>query len=104
MTNLASLLPSPRLSTDRAEVSTTSLRAGGAQANSDVAVQFESLFISLLLKEMRQTQQGDGLFAGESSDTYGGIFDLYLGEHLAKSGGLGLAGMINAYLETGKSS
>jgi flagellar protein FlgJ len=104
MTNLASLLPTPRLSTEQAGQSTTSPGAGGARAKADVAVQFESLFISLLLKEMRQTEQGGGLFAGESSDTYGGIFDLYLGEHLAKSGGLGLAPMINAYLEAGKSS
>jgi flagellar protein FlgJ len=104
MTNLASLLPSPPLLTDPAAVSATSPRAGGARAKADVAVQFESLFISQLLKEMRQTEQGGGLFAGESSDTYGGIFDLYLGEHLAKSGGLGLARMINAYLETSKSS
>src|SRR5437762_5324625 len=53
--------------------------------------QFESLFLSLLLKEMRQTLEPDGLFAGDTGDIQGGLFDFYLGKHLADSGGMGLA-------------
>jgi hypothetical protein len=31
------------------------------------------------------------LFGGESSDTYGAIFDQFMGEHLAQSNPLGIA-------------
>jgi flagellar protein FlgJ len=56
--------------------------------------------ISLLLKEMRQTTAGEGLFGGEASDTYGSLFDLYLSQHLADAGGLGLQPLVDTYLET----
>lgn len=60
--------------------------------------QVEALFVSLLLKEMRQSGTEGGLFPGDSTDTYGGIFDQYLGEFIAESGGLGLADAFNATL------
>lgn len=64
----------------------------------DVAAEFESLFVSLLLKEMRSTLQ-DGLFGGESSDSYGGLFDMYLGRHLAQAGGIGLKDAVSGYIQ-----
>ena len=69
-------------------------------AQHQIAVEFESVFISLLLKEMRQTLNEDGFFAGDQSDVYGGIFDLFMGQHLAQSGGLGISQMIDVYLES----
>ncbi len=61
----------------------------------ELAKQFESLFVSMLVKEMRQTSSGEeGMFPGDSSDTYGGIFDMYMGQHIAENGGLGMAEMI----------
>lgn len=51
---------------------------------------FESLFMSMMIKEMRQTSSGEGLFPGDSSDTYGGMFDMMLGKELAEGNGLGL--------------
>jgi flagellar protein FlgJ len=99
MINPSSLLFSPLPSLDRADLSAASPPARDAQAAQETATQFESVFLSLLLKEMRQTQQGDGLFAGESSDTYGGMFDLYVGDHLAKSGGLGIARLVTESIE-----
>lgn len=77
-----------------AEVAATRNEAARAKAAQD----FEGMLVSILLKQMRQTIGGDGLFAGENSDAYGGLFDLYMGEHIARSGGLGIAGMIEAYL------
>ena len=58
----------------------------------EVGEDFESLFLSLLLKEMRSSGTGEdgGLFAGESSDSYGGLFDMFLGQHLASSSPLGI--------------
>ncbi|MCA9036091.1 MAG: rod-binding protein [Planctomycetaceae bacterium] len=55
------------------------------------ATGFESVFISMMLKEMRQTQSGEGLFAGDKSDTFGGMFDMMMGQHMADAGGIGLS-------------
>lgn len=66
-----------------------------------VAADFESLFVSHLLKEMRNTLE-DGLFAGEGSDTYGGLFDLYLSRHLSENGGMGLKqAILNSFGSSG---
>lgn len=51
---------------------------------------FEGVFLSLMLKEMRNTLEG-GFFGEESSDTYGGMFDLFVGQDLAKSQPLGIS-------------
>ncbi len=62
---------------------------------------FESIFMSIMLKEMRNTisnEEGGGLFAGEGSDTFGGMFDTFLGQHLATSGQLGIGQAIEGYL------
>lgn len=69
---------------------------GAADARlTNMAKEFESTFLSMLLKEMRQTLDEDGgFFPGDTGDVQGGLFDLYLGKHLADSGGVGLAAAI----------
>jgi flagellar protein FlgJ len=59
----------------------------------DMAKELEATFLSLLMKEMRQTldQDGGGLFPGDSGDVQGGLFDMYMGRHLADAGGVGMA-------------
>jgi Rod binding domain-containing protein len=58
------------------------------------AHKLEGLFATLLVKEMRSTQT-TGIFGeGTSADVYGGWFDQYLGEVLAKHGELHLADSI----------
>jgi flagellar protein FlgJ len=60
----------------------------------EMASEMEATFLSMLLKEMRQTldtEEGGGLFPGDSGDVQGGLFDLYIGRHLAGAGGIGLA-------------
>ena len=61
-----------------------------------VAEDFESVFLSLMLKEMRNTldQSSGGLFGSESSDTYGGMFDMMMGQSLAKQRHLGIADIV----------
>jgi flagellar protein FlgJ len=66
-----------------------------ATGTQDVGEQFESVFVSMLLKEMRQSSSEDGMFAGDSADVYGGLFDTFLGQHIASQGSLGLAEMVN---------
>jgi flagellar protein FlgJ len=62
------------------------------------AADMESLFASLMLKEMRQTLEPGSLFGDDASDSCGSLFDLYLGQHVAKSGGLGIADMVKRQL------
>jgi Rod binding domain-containing protein len=66
---------------------------GDAAAIEQTAEDFESVFVSLLLKEMRGTLS-EGLFGGESSDVLGGMFDQFMGQHLANSSALGIKQMI----------
>ena len=68
-----------------------------AAANSDAATasaEFESLFLSMLLKTMRSTVSEDGMFAGDRSDTFGSMFDLFMSQHLAGSDALGISQLL----------
>ena len=78
------------------------LKNVASQQRQEAAVKFESLFVSQLLKSMRDTIDGDGLFGGDASDTYGGLFDLFMGQHVAQSGGLGIGDLVMNYLEQAK--
>lgn len=67
----------------------------------DMAKEFEATFLSMLLKEMRQTLDPDGgFFAGDTGDVQGGLFDLFLGKHLADTGGVGLANALVQQMTT----
>ena len=73
-------------------------RPKSLEAIGRVAADFESLFVSLILKEMRQTLGPEALFGGDAGDSYGGLFDLYMGQHLGKSGAFGIARMVQEQL------
>ena len=75
---------------------------GAADARlKDMAKEMEATFLSMLLKEMRQTLEPDGgLFPGDTGDVQGGMFDLFLGQHLAAAGGFGLAAAFDRHLRT----
>jgi flagellar protein FlgJ len=67
---------------------------GAADARlKDTAKELEATFLSMLLKQMRETldTESGGLFPGDSGDVYGGLFDLYMGRHMADGGGIGVA-------------
>jgi Rod binding domain-containing protein len=61
----------------------------GAATLTDTAREFEAVFASLLLKEMRNSVDG-GLFPGDKSDSFGSLFDLHLGRVMAEAGFLHL--------------
>ncbi len=71
-----------------------------ARAKQHVAKEFESVFAAMMLKEMRATLEPGTLFGSDTNDVYGGIFDLFLGQHIADSGGFGIADMVNSYLQS----
>lgn len=59
---------------------------------------FEALFATLLVRELRRTLPG-GLFGGgPGADSYEGWFDEHVGNVLAESEALGLAGMVRTSL------
>ncbi len=64
----------------------------------EVAEQFEAIFLRQIVRELRKTVSfGEEKFM--FTEAYSDIADEQLAEHLARSGGLGLAGVIRAYLE-----
>lgn len=72
------------------------LAAQGKDA--DTAKAFESMFASMLVKEMRSSIDGGFFGKGPGADTYGQWFDKEMGEAIAADGGLGLAGMLKTQL------
>lgn len=76
-----------------------------AQARSDqnaaldkAAKQFESMFLQMMLKSMRQAKLTDGLFDSQSMSKYQEMYDEQLSVHLAEAGGAGLADVIKRQL------
>ncbi len=60
----------------------------------EAAKETEATFLALLLKQMREsldTEDGGGLFPGDTGDVQGGLFDQFLSLHLAEAGGVGMA-------------
>lgn len=77
----------------------TSSPLASIDGSQDVGQHFESLFVSMLLKEMRQTSSEEGMFAGDTSDVYGGLFDMFLGQHIASQKAFGIADLINSQVK-----
>jgi flagellar protein FlgJ len=69
------------------------------QSAAKVAQDFESVFASMLLKEMRQSLEPGSMFGEDSGDVYGGLFDRYFGEQMTKGSGLGMASMVQENIE-----
>ncbi len=57
-----------------------------AEALSKAAGQFEALFVSMVLKSMRDALPQDGLFASETTKTYTAMFDQQLALKLSERG------------------
>ncbi len=63
-----------------------------------VATGLESMFFSMLCKQMRETLEPGILFGGDQGDVFGGLFDQFMGEHMAQGGSLGIAAMVRKQL------
>lgn len=73
-------------------------RAGQSQNEEQtlrqVAGQFESLFVNMMLKSMRQASLAEGLFDSDQSKMYQDMADQQLASDLSMRGGLGLQDVI----------
>ena len=80
-------------------------RAHAKASPKDAAHAFESMFTSLLIKHMRQPLEKEhGLFGHDPSDVMGGLFDHFMGQHIAQKGGLGIGKMIEKHLQTAQAA
>lgn len=66
-------------------------RADQEKALPEVARQFESVFIAMMIKSMRQTTMDDSLFNSSTTDTLRGMYDQQLAIELSKGDGIGIA-------------
>ncbi|MGB6044803.1 MAG: rod-binding protein [Pirellulales bacterium] len=87
------------LGPDAPQIDLARLADADEQQQQQIAKELEGVFLSLLLKEMRQTIDGEGLFGGDQSDIYGGLFDLFMGRHLADNSNLGVGNLVQQYLD-----
>ncbi len=82
--------------------SLTSLKAKASRdasaALEETAGQFESLFIHMMLKTMRSTSLGDGLFDSEQTQFYQQMFDQQISVEMAKKRQVGIADMLVSQL------
>lgn len=60
----------------------------------EVAQQFESMFMHMVLKAMRDSVQRSDLMNSSAMETYESMLDQELAVHLAQAGGFGLANVI----------
>jgi flagellar protein FlgJ len=73
-------------------------KAGDPAAAKEVAKQFESLFMQMVLKSMRDAVPREGLFDSQASRLYESLHDQQLSLQLGGGRGLGLAEMIEKQL------
>lgn len=65
-----------------------------AETTKQVAKQFESIFVGMMMKSMRQAKLAEGILDSKQSDFYRDMYDQQLSVHLAGEGGIGLADLI----------
>jgi peptidoglycan hydrolase FlgJ len=84
----------------------TQLRANAARedpaALAEAAVQFEALFIGMMLKTARDASLGEGLFDGQETRQYLELMDSQVALELARKGGFGFGRMIVEQLVKGE--
>lgn len=69
-------------------------RENSPEALKEVASQFESMFIQMMLKSMREASLGEGLFDSQQSEFYLGMFDQQIALDLSAKQSLGIAEMM----------
>src|SRR5690606_24360318 len=66
----------------------------GPAAMAEAAVQFEALFIGMMLKSAREASVGDGIFDSDTSMQYLELMDQQVALDLARRGGFGIGKML----------
>ncbi len=87
---------SPDVYTDTSALKALKAKAGqdASSALGETAEQFEAMFIHMMLKSMRATSMGGGIFDNEHSQFYQQMFDQQIAIDLAKKRQIGIADML----------
>jgi Rod binding domain-containing protein len=86
------------LATDGEQARLEQLRRSLGRDPAQAAKQFETVFATLLVRELRRSMPERVFGQGPGSDVYEGWFDEHLGNALAERDALGIAGMVKAAL------
>lgn len=90
-----SITSDPRMTNALDFAGLAQMRAGAVQGEEkvtkEVAQQFESIFINMMLKSMRDATERSGLLDSEATKTYESMFDQQLSSELAGKGTFGIA-------------
>jgi len=76
-------------------------QAKSPQALKAVAQQFESLFLDMMMKSMREANLGSGLFDSNETEFYQEMWDKQIAMQLAKGKGFGIADLVLRQLQPG---
>ena len=93
---MPSSVANPAVYTDLASLQSLKARGQGDdnQRLRQVARQFESIFMQMMLKSMRDAGGSEGLFDSNESRTYRDMFDKQVALDLSARGGLGIADLL----------
>jgi len=78
-------------------------KADEAGSLKEVAQQFESIFINMMLQSMRKATERSGLMDSDAAQTYESMFDQELALHLSEQGGLGVAEALERQMQMNQS-
>ena len=82
----------------------TEAKKDSQEALKEVAKQFESIFLNMALKSMRDAKLSDGIMDSDQSQFFQEMYDQQLAVHLSGNPGVGLADLIVRQLSTDKNS
>ena len=90
---------------DSAQIAQLKSNAKADEAGSlkEVAQQFESIFINMMLQSMRKATERSGLMDSDAAQTYESMFDQELALHLSEQGGLGVAEALERQMQMNQS-
>ena len=77
-------------------------KLGDESVTKEAAQQFESIFINMMLKSMRQATERSGLLDSQASKTYESMFDQQIAVELSKGGMFGVANVLNTQMHAQK--
>ena len=98
ISNNPALPATDAVKTDKAAASKNSVLRDSEKSEKvqKVIEEFEGVFMSMMIKQLRETNNGEGFFPGDHSDTYGGMFDMFMGQHLARGSQTGLESLFES--------
>ena len=90
---------------DFAQIAQLKSNAQADEAGSvkEVAQQFESIFINMMLQSMRKATERSGLMDSDAAQTYEAMFDQELALHLSGQGGFGVAEALERQIQMNQS-